>query len=82
MYVTVRLRPAGYLFAVFIALMSDGCATRVVDVEREKMLALSFDEFDQTDGSGFRLLLDQKRHVEAAELIEGYITRHSGNLTE
>jgi hypothetical protein len=78
----MSLHPARYIFAVFIALTLDGCATRVVDVERERMLALSFQEFDQADGSGFRLLLEQKRHVEAAELIEDYFNRHRGNLTE
>lgn len=79
---SMNFQPARYLFAVFIALMSDGCATRVVDVERERMLALSFDEFDQTNGSGFRLLLEQKRQVDAAELIEDYVRRHRRSLTE
>ena len=78
----MNLQAAKYVFAVCTALMSAGCATKVVDIERENMLALSFDEFDQTDGSGFRLLLDQKRYVDAAELIEDYLRRHQHSLTE
>lgn len=53
-----------------------------MDLERERILALSFDQFDQTEGSGFRILLKQKRHVEAAELIEDYVRRHRRGLTE
>jgi hypothetical protein len=80
--VSMSFRLAAYVFAVFLSLTLSGCATGVVDVERERMLSLSFNEFDQTEGSGFRLLLDQKRHVEAAELIEDYVSRHHSNLTE
>ena len=67
---------------IFIALTSGGCRTKALDAERERLLALSFDEFDQTNGSGFRLLLDQKRHVEAAELVQEYLRRNGRNLTE
>lgn len=80
--VSVDFRPAKYLVIIFIASASYGCATRVVDVERERMLALSFDQFDQTEGSGFRHLLEQKRYVEAAELIEAYVRHHRHGLTE
>jgi hypothetical protein len=65
-----------------LALISGGCRTGVLDAQRERLLALSFDQFDQTNGEGFRLLLDQKRHVEAAELIEEYLRRHGRDLTE
>ena len=70
--------------AVFLALTLGGCARRVgvVDVDGERMLGLSFEEFDKTEGSGFRVLLEQKRQVAAAELIEEYVKRHGGNLTE
>lgn len=74
------LIPIGSL--IILALTSGGCRTRVLDAQRERLLALSFDEFDQTNGSGFRLLLDQKRHVEAAELIQDYLRRNGRNLTE
>jgi hypothetical protein len=75
-------QPAKYLLIIFMVFVSYGCATKVVDVERERMLALSFDKFDQTEGSGFRFLLDQKKYVEAAELIEEYVHRHRRGLTE
>lgn len=55
--IRMDFRSLKYVLVVFIAFGSVGCATKVVDVERERMLALPFDEFDQTEGSGFRLLL-------------------------
>ena len=80
--VRMRFHSRKLLSLLFSALILVGCTTRVVDVEREKILSLSFNEFDQTEGSGFRLLLEQKKHVAAAELIEDYISRHLPNLTE
>ena len=73
---------AGCVLSIIIVSAVGGCATKGVDVERERMLSLSFDQFDQTEGSGFRFLLDQKRYVEAAELIEAYVRRHWRGLTE
>lgn len=70
-----------FVFTVPIAIALIGCATPM-DIERARMLDLSFQEFDQTEGSGFRLLLAQKKHVQAAELIEDYFERHRRNLTE
>lgn len=67
---------------IFFALTSGGCRTKVLDAQRERLLALSFDAFDQTNGSGFRLLLDQGRHVEAAELIQEYLRKNGRSLTE
>jgi hypothetical protein len=40
-------------------------------------LALSYSEFDQTHGKGWRVLTDQKCHLEAAQLIERYIEKNA-----
>jgi hypothetical protein len=58
-------RQIRFLFTLLIICASLGCATKVANAECEKTLSLSFDEFDQTDGGGFRLLLDQKRRLKA-----------------
>lgn len=55
-----------------------GCATRNTRTSFEGSLALSYQEFDQTPGSGWRVLAeDEKRYSEAARLIEKYLNQHS-----
>ncbi|MGA7727051.1 MAG: hypothetical protein WCA95_17375 [Opitutaceae bacterium] len=46
------------------------------DPERETVLALPWGLFDQTEDSGWRTLSSQKKHLEAAKLIEAYLDRH------
>jgi hypothetical protein len=42
-------------------------------------LTLSYDEFDQTQGKGWRVLTDQNCNLEAAELIERYIEKNTAS---
>jgi outer membrane PBP1 activator LpoA protein len=56
------------------------CASQSVDSRREALLTLSYTAFDQTEGEGWRALLNDQQYTEAAVLIEGYLKRHQ-NLT-
>jgi hypothetical protein len=40
-------------------------------------LALSYQQFDQTPGSGWRVLAEQKKYREGAMLIEAYLAKHT-----
>ena len=40
------------------------------------MLSLSYTDFDQTYGSGFRVLYDRGQYLEAAVLIGDYLKAH------
>jgi len=46
------------------------------DSDREAVLALPWGQFDQTEDSGWRMLSSEKKHLEAAKLIEAYLDRH------
>jgi hypothetical protein len=52
-----------------------GCATEG-NRERATMLSLSYSDFDQTYGSGFRVLYDRGRYFDAAVLIGDYLKAH------
>src|SRR6266567_4797667 len=62
---------AGIFFCAFVG----GCAAPV-STERIAMLSLPYNEFDQSYGSGFRLLYDRGEYLKAAVLIEGYLKAH------
>ena len=47
------------------------------DPDRETVLALPWGQFDQNEDSGWRLLSARKQHLEAAKLIEAYLSRHT-----
>src|SRR5258708_14600917 len=63
---------AGIFFCAFLG----GCATPVT-TERTAMLSLPYNAFDQSYGSGFRLLYDRGEYLKAAVLIEDYLKAHS-----
>jgi hypothetical protein len=42
----------------------------------EAVLALPWNQFDQTEDSGWRMLSSDGKHLEAAKLIEAYVDRH------
>jgi len=46
------------------------------DPDSEAVLALPWGLFDQTEESGWRMLAARKQHLEAAKLIESYLSRH------
>src|SRR5271163_2834955 len=57
-------------------LATEGSLVHQAD-NRETLLALPYTEFDQTKGSGWRPLCDERgQYRDAAELIEEYLPRH------
>lgn len=70
-----------FVFAGITATMAQGtkgprCA--IGNVEQRKLLALSFEDFDQRTDSGWRPYLDAGCTQAAAELVEAYIDRYPG----
>ena len=63
------------LFATFLYAEVD-CQT-LMEQHLESDMNLSYKEFDQTMGSGFRVLSAQGCHSESADLIERYIEHNS-----
>jgi hypothetical protein len=67
--VTIQFPPAS-------GLPTEGSLVHQAD-NRETLLALPYKEFDQTQGSGWRPLVDERhQYREAAELIVEYLQRH------
>lgn len=65
------------VIATVLVAFASGCVTRHSSSSSEAALALSYEEFDQTPGSGWRVLAENgKRYPEAARLIEKYLTQH------
>src|SRR6266478_3027104 len=62
---------AGIFFCAFLG----GCAAPA-STQRIGMLSLPYNEFDQSYGSGFRLLYDRGEYLKAAVLIEDYLKAH------
>ena len=69
-----RLAAASRTTLILSALLCS-CVTRE-GRERAVMLSLSYDEFDQTYGSGFRVLYDRGDYFQGAVLIEDYLQAH------
>src|SRR3954470_19478249 len=63
------------LVSVIFGILVGGCATQE-SPERATMLSLSYDDFDQTYGSGHRVLYDREQYFEAAVLIADYLAAH------
>jgi hypothetical protein len=63
-----------FTFALGSALLV-GCATPRSS-EQAAVLALPYEQFDQTFGSGWRTLFDQREYAGAARLIEYYLQSH------
>lgn len=58
----------------------DDCA--VSAVEREELLTLPFQQFDQQHDSGWRPLYERGCHMEAALLLKEYVERHPDTARE
>jgi hypothetical protein len=68
--------PATIAFPPASSLPMDGSLVHQAD-NRETLLALPYTEFDQTKGSGWRPLYDERgQYREAAQLIDDYLARH------
>ncbi len=52
-------------------------SAHAADRETDELLALPWKQFDQTLGSGWRVLADRREHLAAARLIERYLDRRS-----
>src|SRR6266852_4541297 len=59
------------IFSTFVG----GCATEE-NRERKAMLSLQYNDFDQTYGTGFRVLYDRGEYFKGAVLIEDYLKAH------
>lgn len=70
------------LVAVFAApaQANDDCALN--SAKREALLTLSFKQFDQQQGSGWRPLYASKCYIEAASLLKEYVMRHPRTARE
>jgi len=60
------------LFVILSGVCLGGCASPERG-QRKVLLALAYNEFDQTYGSGFRLLYDRGEYFKGAVLIEDYL---------
>jgi hypothetical protein len=71
------MRPAAVilLLITIAGALFEGCATQERQ-ERAAMLSLSCGDFDQTYGSGFRVLYDRGQYFEGAVLIGDYLKAH------
>jgi|CZKI01.1.fsa_nt_gi hypothetical protein len=82
-YMMTTPAPVLLLLSAFIASIasaqtgSTGLSTREAD--HEALLSLPWEQFDQTQNSGWRVYVNpsSKQYLEAAKLIETYLTRHS-----
>lgn len=54
-----------------------GAEERSADVERERLLALSWKQFDQTLGAGWRVYAARGEHHRAADLIVAYLDQRT-----
>jgi hypothetical protein len=61
--------------ALSLSLLLFGCASSA-QKERATLLTLPYKEFDQTFGSGFRVLYDREEYLKGAVLIEDFLRRH------
>ena len=59
-----------------IAVWSGGCVSQPHDSERDAILSLPWQQFDQTPGSGWRVYWDRHEYRAAADLIEVYLKQH------
>jgi hypothetical protein len=71
----MRLR-ASLALVTLVAVLLAGCAT-TESRNRATVLSLPYEQFDQTFGSGWRPVFDQREYAKAAILIEDYLrSRH------
>ena len=77
--VLVSLRSFGvtFLCVVVITACVGGCGSGDESLQAE-MLELSWREFDQSPGAGWRAIADGGEYVRAAKLIEHYLGHKSG----
>ncbi len=71
----LRLGILSTLAGLFLFAFLGGCAAPA-STQRTAILSLPYNEFDQSYGSGFRLLYDREEYLKAAVLIEDYLKAH------
>jgi hypothetical protein len=69
-----RITTLGVLIS--ISLCFGGCASQPHDSERDAILSLPWQQFDQTPGSGWRVYWDRHEYPAAADVIEVYLKQH------
>ena len=74
-----------YLALLFIGAASMGLGSEespcaISHAEREELMKLNFDAFDQTMGEGWRKYSDQGCKKEATSLLEDYFEIHQAEL--
>jgi hypothetical protein len=69
----------GACIANFASSQAETTGLPSTDANREALLSLPWEKFDQTQNSGWRVYVNptRKEYLEAADLIEAYLTRHS-----
>ena len=70
------------LVAVFAAPAQANDDCTLTSAKQEALLTLSFKEFDQQQGSGWRPLYASKCYIEAASLLKEYVKRHPRTAQE
>lgn len=74
----IRIITAAALALAGVGALLTGCAHWSEDSNRTAVLALPYQDFDQTPHSGWRVLAEDGRRLrEAASLIEAYLTQHT-----
>lgn len=72
-----RSRQLFTLWTVVLTGFLAGCATKPTIENRAVLLSLPYEGFDQTKGSGWRPLYDERRECgKAGTVIEEYLQRH------
>jgi hypothetical protein len=67
---------------VSVVLGDESPVCPISDAERDSLMKLSFDEFDQTPGEGWRKYSDQGCEKEATSLLEEYFEIHEAELED
>jgi len=74
----IRIITVAALALAALGALLTGCAHWSEGSDRTAVLSLSYKEFDQTPHAGWRVLAeDGQRLLEAAALIEAYLTQHT-----
>jgi hypothetical protein len=63
------------LGSIVLSVFLGGCTTPGAR-EQTNLLSLPYEQFDQTFGSGWRPIFDQREYAKAARLIEDYLQTH------
>jgi hypothetical protein len=65
-----------YILTVFLAALCASCGGDRDARDRDAFLSLPYRQFDQTPGSGWRVMAERQQFAEAAKLVEAYLALH------